>query len=93
MEIYREGEEGDSLGIGCTIHSFYWSYDIAVPPKKEDYEPVAFCKVDNICLTRVHYRGIVLWQDFTLQNNKPVVYFRNGSSYASALQFPANYIC
>ena len=70
-------DEGDSLSIGCTIHSFYWPYDISVPPKKDDYEPVAFCKGDNTCLTRFHYRGIILWQGFTLRRNKPVVYFRN----------------
>ncbi|MFZ0511056.1 MAG: hypothetical protein WAM14_05585 [Candidatus Nitrosopolaris sp.] len=50
-------DEGDSLGIGCTIHSFYWPFDYNIRLKKDDHEPIAFSKVDNTYLTRLHYHG------------------------------------
>jgi hypothetical protein len=67
-------EEGDSLNIGSSIHSFYWLSDLY---KLHDYEPVAVCKDDRSCLTRVHYHGLVVWQEFTEYKNKPVVYFKS----------------
>jgi hypothetical protein len=64
--------EGDTLSIGTTIHSFYWPFDIVV--KRHDYEPVA--KYSNDCfLTRYHYRWLVIWYDFLLQDSVPIVEF------------------
>jgi hypothetical protein len=64
--------EGDSLGIACVTHSFYWPFDWN---KIDDYEPLAVCERDRTCLSRVHYRTIVIWQGFTENQGRPVVYF------------------
>lgn len=68
-------DEGDSLGIGAEVHSFYWRSDVY---KEHDYEPIAVSKADNCCLTRFHNNGIVVWKDFFQKEGKPVAYFRKG---------------
>lgn len=68
-------DEGDSLKIDALIHSFYWRLDVF---KEHDYEPVASIKNNKSYLTRLHYHGIVLWQNFTRKDGKPIVYFTPG---------------
>ena len=55
------------------IHYFYWSWDVY---KKDDYEPV---KVHGeAVLSRVHWRGLVIWGSPLTKEGKPLVKFVPG---------------
>lgn len=68
----RVMDEGDTLGIGAKIHSFYWKREAL---KAHDYEPVAILSKEKCGLARYHYSGLIIWQDYLTKNNKPVTYF------------------
>jgi hypothetical protein len=82
ITFLKEGEapenvidEGDSLCLNFQIHSFYWSSDIT---QKEDYEPIAYSRTEQCYLSRLHYKGIVLWQDFIETQGKGTASFMRG---------------
>ena len=55
------------------IHYFYWRWDVY---KKDDYEPV---KVHGeAVLSRVHWRGLVIWGSPLTKEGKPLVKFVPG---------------
>ncbi len=64
--------EGDSLGIGTQTHSFYWKKE---GPQNHDYEPLAILSAERCGLSRYHYRGLVVWKDYTVKNGKPIASF------------------
>ncbi len=67
--------EGDTLGIGAEIHSFYWKKEFL---EKHDYEPVAIISTEKCGLSRYHYRGLTIWKDYEIKNNKPITSFGSG---------------
>ncbi len=65
-------DEGDSLGIGAETHSFYWKKEEI---QDHDYEPVAILPAEKCGLSRYHYRGLIVWKDYTTKNDKPIASF------------------
>lgn len=68
--------EGDTPQLNTNIHSFYWSND--GPKKQDDYEPIAISSNPQYCMSRVHYRGLVVWKNYISINEKPIASFLPG---------------
>lgn len=76
-DLIKVIDEGDSLQIGSIIHSFYWDYD-GFDSNQDDFEPVALHQPTETCLTRYHYRCLVLWKGNNVTDDQLLISFFPG---------------